>query len=111
MRKLWRSRAQRVVNKHLFVGVGQMILTANDVGYTHLDVVNDYREVVQGMTIRANQNQVFDVRVIALLQTVDNIFEARDTRCGYLQPNGGGLTRLDTLERFFKEQVAINVFF
>ena len=52
-----------------------MVLAADDVRDLHLDVVANDREVVERMTVGAQQNEVFGFGVIAFLQTVDAVFE------------------------------------
>ena len=70
-----RLRAQSLVNQNLFVRVRQMILPANHVGDAHFDVVADDGEIVERMTVGAQQNQIFNLAVISFLMPVNRIFK------------------------------------
>ena len=75
MRELRRRHAESFVDQNLFVRVRQMVLSANDMRDPHLDVVANDREIVERMTVRAEQDKIFGVGIIALLQSVNCIFE------------------------------------
>ena len=65
MGKVWYRGAQRFVNQQLLVGVGQMVLTANDMSDVHLDVIDYHGQVVKRVTVRTQQHQIFDLGVVA----------------------------------------------
>ncbi len=45
------SRAEGLVEQHLFVRVRQVILTTNDMRDAHLDVIEHHRQVVERMSV------------------------------------------------------------
>ena len=59
--------------------VRDVIVAANDVGDPHLDIVGHDREVVGGMAVRSQDDEVFDVRAIELDRAVHQIVEPGHT--------------------------------
>ena len=56
--------AQRLVDLGLTRGVGEMVVPADDVGDTHVVVVDHDREHIGGGSIRAQQYQIIEVLVL-----------------------------------------------
>ena len=52
-----------------------MILPANHLRDAHFNIVNHDRKVVERMTVGSQQYQILDLRIVALLRTVDDVFE------------------------------------
>ena len=86
-----------------------MVLPADDVGDPHLDVVANDRQIVKRMTVRAEQNEVFDFGVIAFLKSVNRVFKTRLSRLGNFQTNRKRLARFGFRVRFFFRQIAIRI--
>src|SRR5262249_52884545 len=70
-----RGFSQRLIDQDLLVRVREVILSADDVRDTHQYVINNDREVVEGMPVGTQQNQVFDFVTVAFLQTIDGVVE------------------------------------
>src|SRR6185369_9113080 len=60
-------RTQRLIQQHLLVCVCQVVLPADDMGYSHFDVIDDDRQVVKRITFRPEQDEILDLRVATLL--------------------------------------------
>ncbi len=67
-----------------------MIGAANDVRDAHVDVVHDHAELVRGHAVRAQQDEIFDVRVLHFARAEDGVFEFRRTRARRLEANRVG---------------------
>src|SRR5437868_14850157 len=68
-------RAERLIDQDLLVRVCEMILTANNVCYPHLDVIADNGEIVERMAIRAEQHEVLGLFIFTLLETKNAVLE------------------------------------
>ena len=75
--KLRHRRTQSLVKQNLLVCVREMILAANHVRDSHLDVVDHDREVVERMAVRTQQYKIFDFRVTAFLRSINNVVKSR----------------------------------
>ena len=73
--KFRRRHAESLVDQDLFVRVRQMVLAADDVGDAHLDVVADDREIIERMAVRAEQDEILGVGIIAFLKAVNRVFK------------------------------------
>ena len=94
MREARRLALERLVEKHLLRRVRDVIVAANDVRDPHLHIVGNHREVVGGVTIGAQDDEVFDVGVVERDESTHAIVElcltvwhfeahrARRSRCG-----------------------------
>nr|WP_263975361.1 hypothetical protein [Leptolyngbya sp. 7M] len=109
MRECRRRDAERFVNEDLFVRVRQMVLAANDVRDLHLDVVADDREVIERMSVRTQQNEVLDLGIITLLQSVNLILKRRLAGFGDFQPYRERLARGGSCVGFVTRQIAIGI--
>ena len=76
MRELRRRGARAFENEHVLVGVREMILAADDVADTEIDVVRTRGEVVGGHAVGAEQRKVFDIVSGLDLLAVDRVREA-----------------------------------
>ena len=47
MGEVWHWRTERLVQQYLLVCVGEMVLSADHMRDSHLDVVNYYRQVIK----------------------------------------------------------------
>src|SRR5271154_3655896 len=81
MRELRRLGASALENEHVLVGVREMILAADDVADTQVDVVSARRKVVSRHAIRAEKRKVFDVVGRFDLLAVDRVIEADLLSC------------------------------
>src|SRR6185295_11001280 len=61
------------------------------------------------MPVGANENQIFDVGIVALLCSVNRIVESRGALLWHFQPDGGRLSGFNTALRFLKWQVTVRV--
>ena len=61
VRELRHRRAQRLINQNLLMRVRQVILAPNDMSDAHFNVVEHDRKVIERMTIRTKQHQIFDL--------------------------------------------------
>ena len=77
MRELWRRRAKGLIEQNLFVCVRQVILSTNDMRNSHLDVIENNRKVVERMTIRAQQHEIFNLGICTFLFAIDDVREPR----------------------------------
>ena len=101
MGKARRRFAERFVNQNLLMRVRQMILSANYVRNSHLDVVADNRQIIKRMTVRAQQNEVFDLGVIAFLKSVNAVFKNCFSGFGNFQANRKRLAAFGSRIGFF----------
>ena len=76
MRELRRLGARAFENEHVLVGVREMILAADDVADTEIDVVGTGGEVIGGHAVGAEEREVFDVVSGLDLLAVDRVSEA-----------------------------------
>src|SRR5689334_4771653 len=88
-----------------------MILSANHVGDSHVDVVDYHRKVVQRVSIGADQHKIFDIGTIAFLRTVDEVVESSTPVLGNFQPDCCGLTGCESASSFLERQIAIRIKF
>jgi hypothetical protein len=69
----------------------------------HLNVVDDDREVVERREVAgAQEHEVFDLGVVALLLAVDRVREQRAPLARHLEPDGEGLARRGAPLRLFE---------
>src|SRR5262249_13109147 len=88
-----RLLAHRLVEEDLLVRVREVVLTADDVGDPHRDVVADDAEVVERAAVRTQEREVLGVPVLPLLRPVDRVVEARGSLAvGDAEADGEGLT-------------------
>src|SRR5208282_3951125 len=99
MRKLWRLGASAFENEHMLVGVGEMILAADNMADAEVDVVGTGGEVVGGHAVGTQEGEVFDVVVGFNLLAVDRVIEtylfagaAGNTKAKRKGFSGGGST-------------------
>ena len=76
MRELRDLRAEGLIKQNLLVRVRQVILAANHMRDLHLDIVQDHGQVIEGVSVRAEQHQVFYFRIGAFLGTVNDVGES-----------------------------------
>src|SRR5580658_7905356 len=81
MRKLRRLGACAFEDEHVLVGVGEMVLAANNVADAEVDVVGAGGEVVGGHAVGTKEREVFDVVGGFGLLAVDRIMEANLPDC------------------------------
>src|ERR1700676_1941699 len=95
MRELRRFGASAFENEHVLVSVREMVLSADDVADTEVDVVGAGGEVVGGHAVRTEEREVFDVGGGFDLLAVDRVSEADLFGCppGNTEAKGEGLSR------------------
>src|ERR1700674_4454329 len=95
MRELRRLCASAVENEHVLVSVREMVLAADDVADTEVDVVGTGGEVVGGHAVGTEEREVFDVVGGFDLLAVDRVSEADLFTCppGNTEAEGEGLSR------------------
>jgi hypothetical protein len=81
------------------VGIGQVVLAADDMSDAHLDVVDHYSKIVERVPVGTNQDQVLDFGVVACLRAVDQIVEPRNPLRANLEPDGRRLAAFDAAKR------------
>ena len=77
VRELRHRRAQRLVKQHLLRRVRDVIVAPHHMRDLHLDIVGDDGEVIRGMAVGSEDDEVLDVRVVELRSA-----RARDRRNG-----------------------------
>ena len=92
MGKCRRRNAESLINKHLFVRIGQVILSANHVRDPHLDIVANHRQVIERVAVRTEQNEVLGVVVISFLDAVHGVVKRRSAMHRNLEPDGERFT-------------------
>src|ERR1700687_3887610 len=94
MRELRRFCASAFENEHVLVSVREMVLPADDVADTEVDVVGTGGEVVGGHAVGAEEREVFDVVGGFDLLAVDGVREANLLTCatGNTEAEGEGLS-------------------
>src|SRR5439155_3208725 len=70
-----RLRAERSIEKDLLGSVRKMVVSADDMGDPHVNVVADDREVIGGRAVRAEENEVLDLLVLEGRDTVHVVVE------------------------------------
>src|SRR5271170_783350 len=76
MRELRRPSARSFEDKHVLIGVREMVLTANDMADAQVDVIGARCQMVSRHSVGPKQSEVFDVvRRFALL-SVNRVIEA-----------------------------------
>src|ERR1700686_385254 len=95
MRELRRFGASAFENEHVLVSVREMVLSADDVADTEVDVVGTGGEVVGGHAVRTEEREVFDVAGGFDLLAIDRVSEADLFACpsGNAEAEGEGLSR------------------
>jgi len=76
MGELGRVGAGALENKNVFVGVGEVVLAADDVADAEVDIVGAGSEVVGGHAVGAEEGEVFDVGGRFELVAIDGVVEA-----------------------------------
>ncbi len=98
-----RRDPQGLVEQDLLVRVGEVVLAPNDVGDAHFHVIADDHVVIEGRGVGAQQREVLDVPVTALLGAVHLVVEARtpvvigDPEADRKRFSAGGTARRDFL--------------
>src|SRR6266850_5065977 len=82
-----------------------MILAANHMSDTHLDVINYDREVVERMAVGSKQYEIFNFRIVTLLRPEDEILKVCFSRRRNLQAYGKRFARRGAFVRIFLRQV------
>ena len=77
MRELRHRRPEGFEQHHVLRRVGDVVVASHHVCNAHLHIVRDDRQVVGGMPIRAEDDEVFDVRAVERNRAVHEIVEAR----------------------------------
>src|SRR6202158_4347884 len=94
MRELRRFCASAFENEHVLVSVREMVLPADDVADTEVDVVGTRGEVVGGHAVGAEEREVFDVvggfDLLAVHGVVEGYFFA--PTAGDAEAEGEGLS-------------------
>src|SRR5437879_2116829 len=95
MRELRRLGASAFENQHVLVSVREMVLSADDVADTEVDVVGTGGEVVGGHAVRTEEREVFDVVGGLGLVAIDRVSEMDLFACPpwNTEPEGEGLSR------------------
>ncbi len=75
--ELGNRRLEGLVEQELLGRIRDVIVAAHDVRDPHLDIVGDDRQVVRGMAVRSQEDEVFDVCAIELDRAVHEVVEAR----------------------------------
>ena len=76
MGELGRVGSGALENKNVFVGVGEVVLAADDVADAEVDIVGAGSEVVGGHAVGAEEGEVFDVGGRFELVAIDGVVEA-----------------------------------
>jgi hypothetical protein len=77
MGELRHGAPERVEEQHVLRRVRDVIVAPDDVRDRHVDVVGDDRQVVGGLAIRSQDDEVLDIDVLEGYRTVDEIRERR----------------------------------
>ena len=105
MGELRHRRAERFVQHQLFRRVRDVIVAADHMRHLHLDVVGHDREMVGGMAVGAEDDEVFEVGAVELDRAVDEIVETqRPIR--RLDANRAGAVFAFTRGNFIRRQTA-----
>ena len=86
VRELGHRRTEGFEQHHVLRRVRDVVVASHDVCNAHLQIVRDDGQVVGGMPIRAEDDEVFDVRAVERNRAVHEIGEAR-VAFGNAKPN------------------------
>src|SRR5690242_11648140 len=87
MRHAGNAPAERIVNLLLACRVDQMIVAANDVGYSHVVVVNDHSQHVSRITVAAQQYKIVEVFILPHHPTLNLILDDGLAGLGGAEPD------------------------
>src|SRR5208282_1980506 len=95
MRELRGLRASAFENERVLVSVREMVLAADDVGDTQIDVVGTRGEVVGGHAVGTQKRKVFDVLSGLNLLAINGVIEADLFACSArnTEAEGEGFSR------------------
>jgi hypothetical protein len=82
-------RVQRVQHDQLARGVREVILTAHDMGYSHVLVVNGDGEVVERRAIGSSDDEVVEEPVLECRAAADHVLHDGLTVVGNAEAHGG----------------------
>src|SRR5215471_17097002 len=88
MSELRHRSAKCLIKQDLLVRIGEMVLTADHVCDSHLDIIQHDRQVVEWMAVRTQKHEIFNLGIGALLLAIDDVFESRRALTRYLQTDG-----------------------
>ena len=77
--ELGNRRLEGLVEQELLGRVRDVIVAPHDMRDPHLDIVGHDREVICGMAVRSQDDEVFDVCAIELDRAVHQVVEPRGT--------------------------------
>ena len=83
-----RRGAERLVHQNLLGSVRDMVGAPHDVRHAHLEIVGDHTEMISGMAVGAQENEVFDVAVFDFDVAEDLVVEACFARLGDAEAHG-----------------------
>src|SRR5215204_6062328 len=86
MRKPRDRCAERLKQQNVLRRVGDVVVAANDIGNSHLNIVHDDREVIGRIVVRPEDYEVFDIGAVELDPAVHRVIECGASR-GHLEAN------------------------
>ncbi len=78
MRERGHRRVERAIQQDLLRRVRDVIVAADHVRDSHLDIVAHHRQLIGGLAVGAKQDEILDVRAVELDRPVNEIVEAGD---------------------------------
>src|SRR4051812_10375076 len=100
---------ESLVDQNLFMRISEMVLPANHVGDFHIDVVDHDGQVIKRVAIRTKQYKIFNLRVAALLWSINNVVESCLTLYRNFQSDRKWLSRCSAFIRFVDWQITIRI--
>src|SRR5581483_2303381 len=86
MAEPWDREAERLEHRNLPRRIREMVVAANDMRDAHEGVIHDHREVVRGIAVRAEDDQVVEYRIVELDAAFDQIVDNRLAGLRRLEP-------------------------
>ena len=75
VRELWRGHAKTLENEHVLEGIGEVILSADDVADAQIRIVGAGRHVIRRQAIAAEQREILDIVGGLGLCAIDGVVE------------------------------------
>ena len=88
VREHGRRRAERLVHQDLLRGIREVVGASDDVGHPHVEVIGHHAQVVGGVPVRAQQNEIFEVPMLDPDAAKDAVIEAGLARLRHAKAQG-----------------------
>jgi len=97
--------AESLVKKKLAGGVGNMVFSADDVGYLHQSIINNHRKIIGRHTIRSDNDRVANKLEVKLHLSPHQIIESDQTSIRDFEPDSRLFASLEPVLSFLEGDI------